>query len=159
MKSSQTYRAVLIATHTINSAPEKRNSALRGLTQRFGLAFLVCALVIGATVPASAGGARDEAAVRSLADSFAKAFVQKNAERRASLFAENGTFLTPTGDFLQGRVAMVKEFGPEASKPLPPPHKRCSPIIGSASSSPMSRSLTRSLPCATSPVRMGSSSP
>jgi len=114
MKSSQTYRAVLIATHSINSAPQKRNSALRGLTQRFGLAFLVCALVIGATIPASADGARDEAAVRSLADSFAKAFVQKNAERRASLFAENGTFLTPTGDFLQGHAAMMKEFGPEA---------------------------------------------
>jgi len=77
------------------------------------VALFACTLVIGATFPASADGARDEAAVRSLADSFAKAFVQKNAER-ASLFAENGTFVTPAGDFLQGRVAIVKEFGPEA---------------------------------------------
>jgi hypothetical protein len=47
---------------------------------------------------------------------FAEAFVQKNAELRASLFAENGTFVTPTGDFLQRRVAMVKDFAPEAQQ-------------------------------------------
>jgi uncharacterized protein (TIGR02246 family) len=84
--------------------------------QRFGLAFLACALVIGATGTASAASARDEAAVRALGDGFAKAFVQKNAEVRASLFAEDGTFVTPQGDFLQGRVAMVKDFGPEAQQ-------------------------------------------
>jgi conserved hypothetical protein len=60
--------------------------------------------------------ARDEAAVRALGDSFAKAFVQKNAEVRASLFAEDGTFVTPQGNFLQGHVAMVKDFGPEAEQ-------------------------------------------
>jgi uncharacterized protein (TIGR02246 family) len=65
---------------------------------------------------ASAGEARDEAAVRALGDAFAKAFVQKDAELRASLFAEDGTFVTPVGDFLQGRVAMVKDFGPEAQQ-------------------------------------------
>jgi uncharacterized protein (TIGR02246 family) len=43
-----------------------------------------------------------------------KAFVEKNAELRASLFVENGTFVTPQGDYLQGRVAMVKDFGSEA---------------------------------------------
>jgi len=32
------------------------------------------------------------------------------------LSAENGTFVTPVGDFLQGRVAMVKDFGPEAQQ-------------------------------------------
>jgi uncharacterized protein (TIGR02246 family) len=97
MKISQTYRPALIAT------------------QRLGLALLACALVIGATGSASAQ-ARDEAAVRALGDGFAKAFVQKNAELRASLFAENGTFVTPVGDFLQGHAAMVKDFGPEAEQ-------------------------------------------
>src|ERR1700704_2920847 len=114
MKISQTYPAALIAIHTIDSAPHKSESALRGLMQRLGLAFLVWTLVIGAPGSASAGEAQDEAAVRGLGDTFAKAFVQKNAELRASLFAENGTFVTPVGDFLQGRVAMVKDFGPES---------------------------------------------
>ena len=116
MKISQTYRSVLVATHTINSAPQEPKSALRGLMQRLGLTLLACTLVIGATSSASAGEAQDEAAVRGLGDTFAKAFVQKNAELRASLFAENGTFVTPVGDFLRGRVAMVKDFGPEAQQ-------------------------------------------
>ena len=116
MKISQTYRPVLVATHTINSAPQEPKSALRGLMQRLGLTLLACTLVIGATRSASAGEARDEAAVRALGDTFAKAFVQKNAELRASIFTEDGTFVTPQGDFLQGRVAMVKDFGPEAQR-------------------------------------------
>src|SRR5882762_1490655 len=115
MKISQTYRPVLVATHTINSAPQEPKSALRGLMQRLGLTLLACTLVIGATGSASARDAQDEAAVRGLGDTFAKAFVQKNAELRASLFAENGTFVTPVGDFLQGRVAMVKDFGPQGA--------------------------------------------
>ena len=114
MKISQTYRPVLVATHTINSAPQEPKSALRGLMQRLGLTLLACTLVLGATGSASADEAQDEAAVRGLGDTFAKAFVQKNAEQRASLFAENGTFVTPVGDFLQGRVTMVKDFGTEA---------------------------------------------
>ena len=116
VKISQTYRPVLVGTHTIDSAPQEPKSALRRRIQRLGLTFLVCVLVIGTTGTASAGSARDEAAVRGLGDTFAKAFVQKNAELRASLFAENGTFVTPVGDFLQGRVAMVKDFGPEAQQ-------------------------------------------
>jgi uncharacterized protein (TIGR02246 family) len=116
MKTSQTYPAALIAIHNIDSAAQESKSALRGLMQRLGLAFLACTLVIGATGSASAGEARDEAAVRALGDTFAKAFVQKDAERRASLFAEDGTFVTPVGDFLQGHVAMVKDFGPEAEQ-------------------------------------------
>ena len=116
MKISQTYRAALIAIHTTDSAPQKPKSALRGLMQRLGLAFLACTLVISATGSARAGGSQDEAAVRALGDSFAKAFVQKNAELRASIFAEDGTFVTPQDDFLQGRVAMVKDFGPEAQQ-------------------------------------------
>jgi uncharacterized protein (TIGR02246 family) len=108
VKISQAYRAAY--------ASKERKSARRGLMQRLGLASLACMLVIGAAGSANAGGARDEAAVRALGDTFAQAFVQKNAELRASLFAENGTFVTPTGDFLQGRDAMVKDFGPEAQQ-------------------------------------------
>jgi uncharacterized protein (TIGR02246 family) len=91
-----------------------QTSALRSPIQRLGLALLACTLVIGVTVSASAGGAQDESAVRALGDTFAKAFIQKNPELRASLFAENGTFVTPVGDYLQGHVAMVKDFGSEA---------------------------------------------
>jgi len=113
MKTSQTYRAALIAAHTIDSAPRKPKSA-SGVMQRLGVALLACTLVIGGTGSASANEARNEAAVRALGDTFAKAFVQKSAELRASVFAENGTFVTPVGDFVQGRVAMVKDFGAEA---------------------------------------------
>jgi uncharacterized protein (TIGR02246 family) len=116
MKTSQMSRAALIAIHTIDSAPQKPYSVRRGLMQRLGLACLACTLGIGATGSASAGQTQDEAAVRALGDTFAKAFVQKNAELRASIFAEDGTFVTPRGDFLQGRVAMVKDFGPEAQQ-------------------------------------------
>ena len=106
MKTSQIYRA--------DSAPQAPKSALRGRMQRLGLTLLAFTLVIGVTGSASAGQAQDEAAVRALGDNFAQAFVQKNPDQRASLFDENGTFVTPTGDFLQGRVAMVKDFGTEA---------------------------------------------
>ncbi len=116
MKISETYPVALIAIHTIDSAPQKPKSVLRGLMQLLSLAFLACTLVIGATGSASASEARDEGSVRALGDTFANAFVQKNAELRASPFAEDGTFVTPHGDFLQGRVAMVKDFGPEAEQ-------------------------------------------
>ena len=116
MKISQTYQARLIATDTVDPVCQKSKSTRRGLMQRLSLALIACTLVIGATGSASAGQARDEAAVRALGDTFAKAFIEKNAELRASLFAENGTFVTPVGDFLQGRVAMVKDFGPEAQQ-------------------------------------------
>ena len=152
MKISQMYRTALI-----DSAPQRHRSALRGLMQGVGLALITCALFIGATGSASAGGAQDEAAVRALGDNFAKAFVEKNAELRASLFAEDGTFVTPVGDFLQGRAKMVKDFGSEAQA-----------VNGSTqaafsnyrvrSSSPMSRSSMRSSPCTVSTVRMGRSS-
>ena len=115
-KISQSYRAALTATHTVDSTAQKTKSALRGRIQHLVLAFLACTFVIGVTGSASAADARDEAAVRALGDGFAKAFVQKNAELRASLFAQDGTFVTPVGDFLQGRVAMVKDFGPEAQQ-------------------------------------------
>src|SRR5438105_8168655 len=116
MKIAQTYLPALIAIHTIDSAPQKPKSALRGLMQRLGLAFLASTLVIGAAGSVSAGEARDEVSVRALGDTFANAFVQKNPDLGASLFAEDGTFVTPQGDFLQGRVAMVKDFGPEAQQ-------------------------------------------
>jgi uncharacterized protein (TIGR02246 family) len=113
MNFAQTYRAASTAAHTIDSTPRRLKAALRGRVHRLGLAFFTCALVIGATGTASAQ-TRDEAAVRALGDGFAKAFVQKTPEVRASLFDENGTFVTPTGDFLQGQAAMVKDFGSEA---------------------------------------------
>ena len=106
-------KTALNATHNIHSAGRGPKSALRGLMQGLGLALLACALVIAATGSASAQ-ARDEASIRALGDSFAKGFVQKNPEQRASLFADNGTFVTPVGDFLQGRATMVKDFGSEA---------------------------------------------
>ena len=96
-------------------------STRRGRMQRLGLALFAWVLVIGIGAGGSASAqARDEAGVRALADGFAKAFVQKNAEQRASLFAENGTFVTPVGDFLQGHAAMVKDFGPEAEQAVTP---------------------------------------
>lgn len=120
VKSSQTYESGLIASHTVDSLPVTHKSARRAMMQRFGLAFLASALILGATSFASASENGNEAAVRALGNNFAKAFVQKNARLRASLFAEDGTFLTPTGDFLQGRVAMVREFGPEAQQAVTP---------------------------------------
>ena len=116
MKMSQTFEAGLIATCTIGSPPQKPESTRRGLMQHIGLAVIACTLAIGATGSASLGQTQDEAAVRALGDTFAKAFVQKNADLRASIFAEDGTFVTPDGNFLQGRVAMVKDFGPEAQQ-------------------------------------------
>ena len=113
MNIAQTYRAASTAAHAIDSTLRRLKSALGGRVQRLGTAFLTCALAIGVTGTATAQ-TRDEAAVRALGDGFAKAFVQKTPEVRASLFAENGTFVTPVGDFLEGRVAMVKDFGSEA---------------------------------------------
>jgi len=105
-----------MATHAVNPTPLKPKSALRERMQHLGLTFLACALVMAGTGLASAAQPRDEAAVRALGDGFAKEFVQKNAEARASLFADDGTFVTPQGHFLQGHVAMVNEFGPEAQQ-------------------------------------------
>jgi uncharacterized protein (TIGR02246 family) len=108
MKTPQIYR--------VDSAPQAPKSALRVRIERIELTLLAFTLVIGVIGSAYAGQAQDEAAVRALGDNFAKAFVQKNAEQRASLFVENGTFVTPVGDFLQGHAAMVKDFGPEAQQ-------------------------------------------
>ena len=106
MNISQIYRA--------DSAPQAPKSAVRGRMQLLGLTLLAFALVIGVTGTASASQTQDESAIRALGDNFAKAFVEKNPEQRTSLFAENGTFVTPVGDFLQGHAAMVKDFGSEA---------------------------------------------
>jgi len=116
MKTSQTSHAAVIASRTTEWAFQKPNSVRRGLRQRLGVACLALTLGVAATGSASAGQVQDEAAVRALGDTFAKAFVQKNAGLRASVFAEDGTFVTPPGAFLQGRVAMVKDFGPEAQQ-------------------------------------------
>ena len=114
MKIPQTSRAAFKAAHTIDLAAMKPKSALRGRVQRLNLVLLTCTLVFGTAGSARAASDRDEAAVRALGDGFAKAFVEKNPEVRTSLFAENGTFVTPVGDYLQGHAAMVKDFGSEA---------------------------------------------
>jgi uncharacterized protein (TIGR02246 family) len=114
MKIAHTYRVASMATRAMDSTPRKPKSTLRDRMQRLSLSILACALAIGATNSAKAADARDQAAVRALGDGFAQAFVQKNPEARASLFAEDGTFVTPQGDFWQGRAAMVKDFGSEA---------------------------------------------
>ncbi len=106
-------------TYGVYSVPKAPNSALRGRMQRLGLTLLAFTLVLGVTGSASASQTQDEAAIRALGDGFAKAFVEKNPELRTSLFAENGTFLTPVGDFLQGHAAMVKDFGSEAQAVTP----------------------------------------
>ena len=109
-------QAAMKAAQAIDSVPQKPKSTVRARIHRLGVTLLACGLVLGATGFASAGETRDEVAVRALGDGFAKAFVQKNAEVRASLFAEDGTFVTPQGDFLQGHDAMEKDFGPEAQQ-------------------------------------------
>jgi uncharacterized protein (TIGR02246 family) len=116
MNTAETYRAALTAARTIGSTPQKHKSVFGGLIRRLGPAFLAFTFIISATGSASAAQGHDEAAVRALADGFAKDFLQKDAEARASLFAEDGTFVTPKGDFLEGRAEMVKDFGPEAQQ-------------------------------------------
>src|SRR5260370_4283424 len=81
MKISQTFRAALIAIHTIDSAPQKPKSE-SGVMQRLGLAFLAFPLVIGA--PAFAR-AREPPSVDTdppLRDTLAPAFVQLNSQLR-----------------------------------------------------------------------------
>jgi len=116
MHISHAYGAAVAATDAIDSTLQKPRSLVRDRLLRLGSAIVTCTLVMGATGAARAGDTRDEAAVRALGDAFAKAFVQKNADLRASLFAEDGTFVTPVGHLLQGRVEMVKDFGPEAQQ-------------------------------------------
>ena len=116
MHISHAYRTALTPTHSIDSTRQTPRSALRHQMRRLGLSCLAWTLAIGAAGFVRAGDTRDEAAVRTLGDTFAKAFIQKNADLRASIFAEDGTFVTPVGSFLQGRVAMVKDFGPEAQQ-------------------------------------------
>jgi len=94
-----------------NIVSESRQPKLR---LRLGAALLAFGLVAGATSSAIASDAQDEGAIRGLGDGFASAFLHKDPERRASLFVEGGTFVTPPGDYLQGRTAMVKDFGAEA---------------------------------------------
>jgi uncharacterized protein (TIGR02246 family) len=113
MKLSLNYRAASIAIHSMNSTPLKPKSTPRSRIQRLGITLFATAALIAAAGTASAQS-QNEAAVRALGDGFAKAFVQKNPEARASLFAEDGTFVTPQGDFLQGHATMVKDFGSEA---------------------------------------------
>jgi uncharacterized protein (TIGR02246 family) len=116
MKIAKTYPVASNPTYTIEFMRPRPRLTVRGLLHRLGSAILALTLIIGATSTARAGENQSEAAVRALGDSFAKTFLEKNAEARASLFTEDGTFVTPKGDFLQGRVEMAKDFGPEAQQ-------------------------------------------
>ena len=62
MKISQTYRAVLVATHTIKSAPQEPKSSLRGRMQRLGLTLLAFTLAISATEAQQAANGTTQAA-------------------------------------------------------------------------------------------------
>lgn len=63
---------------------------------------------------ARANQAQDEQAIKALNNTFAEAFVKRDAKLRASVFADDATLLTPQAVWLMGRPAMVKDFGPEA---------------------------------------------
>jgi len=100
MKVSQSYRAALIAAHTIDQRPQKPKSALRGLMQPSRWRF--------SRVPSSswqlalrAARAQDEAAVRAPEIPLLRLSL-RGIQLRASLFVENGTFVTPVGDYLKG---------------------------------------------------------
>ena len=102
------------------TACQKARFSRRAQIRRAGMGLLACMLVAGASSPVSAANARDEGAVRALAEGFAKGFLQKNAAARASLFVQDGTIVLPPGTFLRGRVAMVKDFGPESQQLVNP---------------------------------------
>ena len=76
--------------------------------------FLFTALIVISTAQAKADQAQDEQSIKVLNNTFADAFVHKDAALRASVYARDGTLLTPQGIFLVGRAAMLKDFGPEA---------------------------------------------
>jgi uncharacterized protein (TIGR02246 family) len=102
------------------TALHKTRFSRRGHVRRAGMGLLACVLVAGSSGPVSAANARDEGAVRALAEGFAKGFLQKNATARASLFVQDGTIVLPPGTFLRGRVAMIKDFGPESQQLVNP---------------------------------------
>src|SRR5258708_39937682 len=102
------------------TARPKAKFSRRGQIRRVGMGLLACVFIVGASGPASAANARDERAVRALAEGFAKGFLQKNAAARASLFVEDGSIVLPPGTFLRGRVAMAKDFGPESQQLVNP---------------------------------------
>ena len=76
--------------------------------------FLFAVLVLISTVQVRADQAQDEQSIKALNNTFADAFVHKDAAMRGSVYAPDGTLLTPQGVFLVGRPAMLKDFGPEA---------------------------------------------
>jgi uncharacterized protein (TIGR02246 family) len=67
------------------------------------------------TIWPNADTAVDEQAIRALKELFARAFVNKDARLRASIWAEDGTVVPPQGGFFRGRTAMEKHFATEVS--------------------------------------------
>ena len=69
--------------------------------------------------PRSPGTEQDESAIRSLKETFARAFLAKDARLRASTWAEDGTVTPPQGGLYRGREAMAKHFETEAASVTP----------------------------------------
>jgi uncharacterized protein (TIGR02246 family) len=70
-----------------------------------------------AVLPAAGAKAdqkEDEAAIKALNDTFAAAFVAKDAKKRASIWAEDGTLVPPNAGYVKGRAAIEKHFELEA---------------------------------------------
>src|SRR5579859_4032390 len=66
-------------------------------------------------VTAKTGSVRDEEEIRKLKETFASAFLRKNAKLRASIWTDDGTVVPPQGGFYTGREAMEKHFETEAA--------------------------------------------
>src|SRR5258705_4175596 len=84
MKITQTYPAALIAIRTIDSEPQRAKSAIRGLIQRLGLAFLAITLVIGPSCYTSVTAAHAERSVSAICHNFTNAYVRKQDELQPS---------------------------------------------------------------------------
>ena len=59
--------------------------------------------------------ASDELSIQALKDVFARAFVEKDAWLRASIWTNDGTVVPPQGGFFQGRAALEAHFKTEAA--------------------------------------------
>jgi hypothetical protein len=79
-----------------------------GMKMKVLALFAAVALILSGTI--KAGTTEDERAIKALKGVFAKAMENKDAKLRASIWAEDGTLVPPTGGFLRGRDAMIKVF-------------------------------------------------
>lgn len=56
----------------------------------------------------------DEAAIRGLKEVFAKGIMTRDPKLRASIWAEDGTLVPPTGGFFEGLTAIQRDFEQES---------------------------------------------